>query len=174
MFDRIWYYITEFYYNHIRGLILYSIPNFFYYFKVIYQDRDWDDNYIFIILKRKLEKQLRRFSTIELFVGQDKEIKRIKFCISCLDRIIKDDYRLKWTNEIAEKYGQQKMITEPYDDNGSVEVVKITRTKCNTPKLELEEHGLTMKLYEYAQNDQDRDVRLLFRVLEKYIKHWWD
>lgn len=174
MFDRIWYHITEFYYDHIRGLILYSIPNFFYYFKVIYQDRGWDDHYIFLILKRKLENVLRRFSTLELFVGQEKEIKRIKFCINCLNRIIADDYRSKWSDKITEKYGEHKIITGPYGTNGSIELLKMTRTKCNTPELEIEEHTETMKMYECAQNDQDRDIKLLFKVLEKYVRHWWD
>jgi len=169
--------ISEFYNDNISSNIMYhanGIYNLFYYFKIIYNDRDWDGQYIYIILKRKLEKVLKRYETTKYYVGQESEEKRIKFCVNTLDRLMKDNYRNKMYLESIEKYGENKMKYIPDDSwPGCVEFI-ICHDKCTTPELESEAHKNDMKRYELARLDEDRDVKILFNLMSKYIRHWWD
>lgn len=64
-----------------------SLTNLIYYFRVIWNDRDWDHIYIHYILLRKLEKTLKRYSSHEYVVDQEKEMtKPLRICVEILKR----------------------------------------------------------------------------------------
>ena len=79
--------IKNIYYKFIHGL-----GNLIKWFKIIWNDRDYDYYYILETLKFKLIKLQNRWQKHNYFVGQKKSLKHIKICIFLINRIQEDDY----------------------------------------------------------------------------------
>lgn len=115
----------------IRG-----VKNLFYYFKVIWQDEDWDHTYINYLLEAKLKKVLKRYQNNDYFVDQDKVIQHLRICVEILRRSRENFYAKTWGwSDLKEGYG-----------------VRIQK----------------------ADRCEERDVRNLFKIMEKYYQTWWD
>lgn len=70
-----------------------SISNLIYYFDVVWNDRDWDHEYIHCILLKKLKKTLKRYSESEYVMNQEKEITQpLRICVEILEREDKGFY----------------------------------------------------------------------------------
>ncbi len=65
-----------------------SIKSLKYWLPVIWQDRDWDYVFIFILLHHKL----KGIDLSKTFIGGNREQKYIEIAVLLLDRIIEDDY----------------------------------------------------------------------------------
>ena len=71
--------------HRIRNLID-SISNLIYYFKVIWNDRNWDQAYLEYLLLAKLKRIYNRYSKNDYFDKQDKIVQQLKICIECIER----------------------------------------------------------------------------------------
>ena len=81
----------ELFYHYPR-LVLYGIQNLIKYFTIIWNDRDWDFNYFFHLLKKKLEcmeEYTRQYGYHENSI-QDAD--NIKKCIELIDKLINYEY----------------------------------------------------------------------------------
>jgi hypothetical protein len=102
----------ELFYHHPR-LVLYGIQNLIKYFNVIWNDRDWDFNYFFYLLKKKLEcmeAYIRRYGNHE---DSEQDADNIKKCIELINKLIEDDYINKprnYRNEIERRESDKKLL----------------------------------------------------------------
>lgn len=157
--------------KEIYHRLKYGIFNLFYYFKVIWNDRHWDPHFFYILLKKKLEGMEKFFTNKAGYVGKEKDVKRILFCIRCLERLIKDDY-VDPDNKLRKKYG--KFVIECVVDEKGREVCEMSREKVKT---EEEKERYERELSERCSRgyyEEQRDIRLLFKVIEMNIQRWWD
>lgn len=72
--------------------IWYGLCNVYYYFSVIWKDRDWDYEYFLILMRRKLSKMNYNFSKFDVHDNSTKYADKIKECVDLLDKMIEDDY----------------------------------------------------------------------------------
>ena len=156
--------IKEIYYR-----LKYGIFNLVYYFKVIWNDRHWDPYFFYILLKKKLEGMEKFFTNKAGYVGREKDVKRIPFCIRCLNRLIEDNY-MDPENNIVKIYGNH--IFKVADEKGMVEM---TRSKVESGERREEDYWKDFRKYmDRSINSELRDIRLLFKVIEMNIQRWWD
>ena len=64
-----------------------GISNLIYYFKVVWNDREWDWEFMVSLQKRKLESMIRYYSTNQYFVEQEIEVRYMKIAKYCLETI---------------------------------------------------------------------------------------
>jgi len=79
-------------FNFFRYSFIYGIKNLIVWYKVIWNDRNWDYSYIYIILRHKLhltEKSIRKNNN---HVTAKKDADGVRLCVLLLDRLIADDY----------------------------------------------------------------------------------
>ncbi len=79
----------------------YSISNLFYYFTTIWNDRDWDGDYYYYLLLRKIQRQRKRYQEHDYFVGQNYVIVQMRACEILLERLISGWYvkQINWDIE---------------------------------------------------------------------------
>jgi hypothetical protein len=119
----------------IRKLIT-GIKNLIYYFRIIWNDMDYDYYYILFLIFHKLKKTQKRYTKKDFFENQENELnKPLRICIEIIYRMLTDFY---------------------YND------IK------NYDKI-IDNKHLIM-----AESCLKRDHDLLFKILSKYIKYWWD
>lgn len=133
----------------------YGIINLIRWFPVIWNDRDWDFTYTYIVLLNKIKSQRKMFehSLVEgcrYGINTPKHIKRLKECEEILNRLIDDNYIL------PEYLEQLRTLTfSSILDN-------------NTRR------DLIIKNQEYENYCRNRDKGKLYQILFKYGDGWWD
>ena len=147
--------------RRIINFLKYDVPsgikNLISWFPVIWKDRDWDDSFIFIIIRKKLirvEKLLRHNSH---YIGAEQDADDVKVCILLLTRIIDDEYFNNYMIPFEKKWGKNSwdIFNKDYKENPD-------RTKDFSKVTEQENHS------------KQQDIEYLFKLLTKHIQSWWD
>lgn len=125
-----------------------GIKNLITWFPVIWNDRQWDYTFIFIVLKRKLELMKDLFENDAYTEKAPEVVDKLKRCIILLDRLSDDSI---YFDEANTKFNYT------FDKN---------RTKINMEML------MAMGVYE-EKLFQD-DLNELTIILHDHIKEWWD
>jgi hypothetical protein len=129
---------------HIRS----AIRRFFIYGNFAWGLCEWDYSSLLKIVRFFLIRMSH--SLVNGVLQQDEKIlKSVRICIKLLDRLIKDDYNY-WTN----KHSSRWPITQ-------------------TTGSEEEKKDFLYSIY-MDDKQRDRDSRLLFSIMDKYYKLWWD
>ena len=130
----------------------YGIKNLISWFPVIWNDRWWDDYFIFVILRKKLIETEKNFRKHGCHVDLYKDADKIKKCIYILDRIIKDDYSDNVLKPYYRKYGEFDL----------------------TRKMDDKEKKFFINCVEREEILKQQDIDYLFDNMKKYILTWWD
>ena len=166
-----------------RGLI-----NIWKWLPVIWKDRGYDHIFIFDILLKKLELQAECLTKYANHIQWEYDVSRINWCIRLI-RLLKDDvYELEYmdyheaTHEFIPVDSTEEMYemkSEYFNENFS-EFFKKYKLQYKIAK------GLSDEEWPYndrsdkciamwiSSNNHVRARRLLFKILDRYIEHWWD
>lgn len=138
------------------------LHNLWRWFPIIWNDRDWDDYFIFEVLKFKLKNMSDSFERNDWYVGNERDVERMRTCIRLIELIQSNHYE-----------------TEAYDHEDVEEY--LAKYKNATLKV------LTDKKYQVFSNENRNRVamnvgtykhqqakKVLFTMLERYIEHWWE
>jgi len=151
-----------------------GIKSLIIWFPVIWRDRNWDNFYIYQILRHKLHltEQLIRNHGHHLYHIEDAN--KIKICVTLLDRLIKDEYHENVFKNHYKKWGEPNMNFKDWGEAPNYKVLEIKYPNVKTEKdkeLQSKQFRLKSKL-EAAMREQDLD--LLFILMRKHIQGWWD
>ena len=109
-----------------------GIKNLIYWFKVIWNDRDWDYSFMLILWRHKLKSMHKHYSNLNFFVGEERVARDTHRAVLALDRLIKEEYFLtkeydrrvrinsRWAIDYSEKMAKQdinyfnKLIAKHY------------------------------------------------------------
>jgi len=145
-----------------------GIKNIFTWFKIIWNDRQWDSYFLLVLMQYKLTLMQKYFETNAHHLEADKNIIDIKICKNLLKRLAEDDYYKNVFLFHDEKWGKLNITFE--DDNR----ISITRKNCVTEQEKKEEKKEAINLRDKEALLIDQDLNLLFKIMRKQIKHWWD
>jgi hypothetical protein len=90
--------------------IKYGIQNLYKWFWVIWKDRDWDQHYIFEVLKFKLEKQAKHLADVGFHNEAQRDAELMMTCVRLIIKLQNEDYYEEMyeyrplTLEIVSKY----------------------------------------------------------------------
>ena len=165
-----------------------SINNLIKWFPIIWKDRDWDDHFIFEILKFKLKNQAEYIGKRgnHLSAGRDAEI--MMLCVRLIEKVQDEYYAGEYFKHYrqdlnfidSELYpGMYEMISgEVRMDNLDTYFAKypliykqIVEGKIKTP-FKVDTKLSTAIAMSYI--NQERAHKLLFKILEQNIRKWWD
>lgn len=166
---------------------------------ILWKDRDWDDYFIFEILKQKIIQQRDYLVSHNRHTNIGYDNYWMTVCLNLIERIQESYYELEYsdykdvnisfvpTDSVSEYNGQElfEMKSECTRDNTLEYINKYPLDKNITLKTEL---GKGRDLYDYLTNQESRftlcllmssyrqqkAIDLLFKILSKKITHWWD
>ena len=177
-FEARWYY---------RDFIL-GIKNLWKWFPTIWKDRDWDDHFIFEILKVKLENQAAYIEKNDRHVSAKRDAEQMKLCVNLIKLIQDDYYRMEYLDYFKEDY---KFI--PTDETKKWYTVETTAIEDNLieyfakyprqyrkvvsgeidffKKAEKTSHVIALEI---GLHNQEKAKWLLFKLLNNNIENWWE
>ncbi len=160
-----------------------GVKNIVRWMPTLYHDREWDGNYILVLLQKKIEYQRKYLvdSNRHMEIGRDN--RDMTIALNLLERVRDEHYRLEcmdyWDTEmkINEVPDNPKLksldfetIAERFD-----EYLKLYPSSI---RAIVKEHGeiedkkvLCIRVSDYNHRKANA---LLFRILEERLAYWWD
>ena len=162
------------------------IYNLYRWLPIIWKDQDWDDYYIWEVLKFKLKNQAKYIGTKDRHVSAKRDAEIMMLCTRLIDKV-QTEYYLHEYNDYHET---ESVFTPSESHPGSYEwdlkelnehfdnyFVKYPRICVAVEAMEKPPFkkdttvGIAINM---AHVNHLRARRLLFNILEENIEKWWD
>ena len=168
-----------------------SIRSVIRWFPVIWNDRDWDDWYIYKILQTKLKFQSKYIGDRDIHTRAKRDAEVMNICIRLIDKLMEDFYDMEYFDY------HESTFSFVDSDKPDYKRLEITDTSENFDEF-FKKYPLVYKkvlkdgdknifsLYEdgvlskkriamnISQINHDRARKLLFNVMGDNINRWWD
>lgn len=146
--------------------IKYGIRNLIRWFPVIWNDRDWDQAYIYELLHKKFEHMelLHRKHSYKLY--SNKTADELRTAKSLCKRLQNNNYLLNALIEYHKKYGENDnyLTFEKLPNGGS----KVVFTNNNEQRKMFKKAGV------HRDYMEKQDIEYLFNFIKNHIQKWWD
>lgn len=178
-----WYFDGKYFLRDFKqGLI-----NLWFWFPIIWKDRNWDDHYIFEVLKFKLKRQAKYIGERNIHTRAKQDARRMKLCVSLIEKIQEETYSSEYMDfektefefkpvEDSNYYTLETTTLESNFQNYFNKYPLIYKRVINgegifTIKEKDKERTIAMNI---GNINQERAHKLLFKILEENILGWWD
>jgi hypothetical protein len=156
------------------------IYNLYRWFPIIWKDQDWDDHYIFEILKFKLKNQAEYIGYHDRHMSAKRDAEIMMLCVRLIEKVQdgwygreyfnyhKSDMRFIPSESHPGSYEMEMEILEENFDDYFKKYPLIYRMvpDLKSPKDEIAFH--------ISKINEERAHKLLFKILEQNIRKWWD
>jgi hypothetical protein len=152
--------------------------NLYRWFPIIWKDQDWDDFYIFEILKFKLKNQAEYIGYHDRHVSAKRDAEIMMTCVRLIDKVQDEWYGREYFeyHESELKFipseshpGSYEMEVEYISDNYED---YFNKYPLIYKQVKTEDKHKTA--FEIAKVNEERAHKLLFKILEQNIRRWWD
>ena len=154
------------------------IYNLYRWLPVIWKDQDWDDFYIFEILKFKLKNQAEYIGYHDRHVSAKRDAEIMMLCVRLIEKVQSEFYGCEYHDyhksnikfiDSESHPGMYEMDIEYISENFDEYFKKYPRI-YNQVKTE-DRHKTAFNI---AKINEERAHKLLFKILEQNIRRWWD
>lgn len=144
-------------------------------FPIIWNDRQWDQVFLYEIIRKKLTLIEEAFKSSKAYSKSSKrEANNIRLCILLLDRLIEDNYIENVYKFHHQKWGEPNFEWEDIPEIEGYSKLKITKLNVTTLKEEKQEQKEHMNLMFHENYLREQDLEYLFHVIKKHVRNWWD
>jgi hypothetical protein len=156
------------------------IYNLYRWFPIIWNDQDWDDHYIFEILKFKLKNQAEYIGYHDRHMSAKRDAEIMMLCVRLMDKVQHEYYGREYQGYYksdmrfipSESHpGSYEMEIEILEENFDDYFKKYPLIYRMVPNLQAPKEEIA---YHIAKINEERAHKLLFKLLEQNIRRWWD
>jgi hypothetical protein len=163
-----------------------GVSNLFKWLPVIWKDRNWDDIYIFEILKHKLILQREYLVSENRHEGVETINRDITICLNLIERVQEEYYVLEiydyhtadWRRNFTPVKDDPEFyelhvdtVSENFDAYFALHKAAVKKCLKKDRTLSNNKKNLARAVAHYKQNQCSR---LLFSILSERIFWWWD
>jgi hypothetical protein len=149
----------------------------------LYHDRDWDGSYILKILQKKIEYQRKELVNANRHTEVERDNRYMTLALNLLERVREEHYSLECMD-----YWHDTISFEDVPDNKNLKEINIeTKTERFDEYLNKYPSSVRAIIKEHGEQDDKKRLclmvsyhnhkkanKVLFRVLEENVAHWWD
>ena len=156
------------------------IQNLVRWFPIIWKDQDWDDFYIFEILKFKLKNQAEYIGYHDRHMSAKRDAEIMMLCVRLIEKVQDEWYGREYFNYHksdmrfipSESHpGSYEMEMEILEENFDDYFKKYPLIYRMVPDLQAPKDEIAFHI---AKINEERVHKLLFTILEQNIRRWWD
>ena len=168
-----------------------GVKNIWYWFPIIWKDRDWDGHYIYEVMKHKLKAQAKYIGDRDFHTRAQQDARRMRLCISLIKKVQEEDYTMEymdyakdrvWFTPCEDREGSSlynsEEVWEKYDEYFKKYPLIYKRVMKGDGPFTLDGRDESQMKRIIAMNiahiNQDRARKLLFKIMEENIEGWWD
>jgi hypothetical protein len=160
-----------------------KVKNLWRWFPVIWKDKDWDQYYIYEILKFKLKNQAKYIGDRDFHTRAKRDAEIMMLCVRLIDKIQNEYYNMEHLDYENTEYNfipientnystiEVKHISDNLGDYFS-KYPRIYEKALIENNLDFtDKHRIAMYM---SRINHKRAHKLLFKILEENIEKWWD
>jgi hypothetical protein len=155
-----------------------NIHNLVRWFPIIWKDRDWDDHFIFEILKFKLKNQAKYIGYHDRHLSAKRDAEIMMLCVRLIEKIQDDYYGCEYLSYCDLEF--ESIISKTHPDLYEM-IIAEKSERYNEyfkkyPRIakQFTTNDKGKKAFKIAQINENRAHKLLFKILEQNIRRWWD
>ena len=134
-------------------------------------ENDYDSEFLLQLILFKLRKMQKFFESDKTHLRNSDEVaSQIKLTADALGRYLKNDYFSEEYAELYEKNGKLELLWEPYDDEND-ELVGFEFPDSDDSPAAFQRWK---DLNDAALVRRNVDFNLVFNMLKKHLREWWD
>ena len=145
------------------------------YSPLLWNDRDYDYNYILLMLKYKISRTRKCILTNDIIVNNKKYAKQMKVVEDIIDRITESPYHDEAFVEMEAKWGKNIWFEQSrlfHDCKHSVRMMsRYEKENGSNKKLVRRD---VVKAYKKETRLEQKDWNKLWKLLNKNLRFWWD
>jgi hypothetical protein len=155
------------------------IHNLYRWLPIIWKDQDWDDFYIFEVLKFKLKNQAEYIGKRGIHLSAKRDAEIMMLCIRLIEKI-QDEYYASEYFEYYKSYLKFKKLEnlELFEISETVTSEALDNYFKKYPliyKKVYDENVIKGSIaFRMSRINEERAHKLLFKILEQNIRRWWD
>lgn len=152
----------------------YGIENLIVYFKVIWNDRDWDHVFFLKLMDKKLERMEKHIREQDRHVNSQEEADNIHKTRLALGRMLRDDYHDIVFGPHYKKWGQPDFRFERMEDRPGYSQLHIDYPNATTEELKEQERAEYRKLLMKPEELHKQDLAYATNMLRRHLRSWWE
>jgi hypothetical protein len=166
-----------------------GVQNLWYWFPIIWKDRNWDSHYIFEIMTHKLKAQSKYIGERDIHTRAKRDAEIMMTCVRLM-KLVQDEFYSSeysdyhktkhWFEDLEDKPGfsswESKLLEENFDDYFKKYPLIYKRVLNGEGVFgrkgrEEDKQVIAMSI---GHINHDRARKLLFKIMEEHIERWWD
>ena len=166
-----------------------GIKNIWRWLPTIWKDRDWDDHYIFELIRVKLEHQAKYIGDRDIHTMAKRDAEKMRLVAKLIKRQQDDFYGMEYadyhntnydfvpTDETENWYQiNDTLISENFDEYFAKyprQYKRVLSGEINRYGRELGETDKKSIAMEISSENHERCRKLIFKIMESEIETWW-
>jgi len=170
--------------KYIPHNIINGIKNLYKWFPVIWKDKDWDDSFLFEVMKFKISKMIESHGRSMPYVGYERNIEIMNTVVRLIDKVVQHEYLHEYHDYVDNEYNFVKVEGTDYYNMESTNlrddlddyfaefplVKKLAEQDSVYQKSpDRETLGIVMSKIRH-----DKAKKLLFDLMNRHIENWWE
>jgi len=154
---------TRIFFNRIRRFIAFA--------PIIWKGADWDYRYAIDLFQFQLSRIADYIETHDRHTLCEHDVKRIRLVCRLMTKVYDEEYAMKYMDIMKERYGDDILKINFEDSvNGLSRMTMEYEKRENAEEIKRTFH----ELRDRSDAQQERAHRLLWQLIEKDIRRWWD
>jgi len=163
--------------------IIQGIKNLLYWFPIIWKDRNFDQHFIYEILKHKLKYQSKSILKNNIHTSAERNSRIMNICISLIDKVQSEFYLYEHLDYFELTSCSEKDSNEDYSVlNMNIKDDRLTLYFNKYKRIFKKQNTATpiaprQRLYaanKIAEHNHNKAKNLLFKTIRDNIDYWWD
>lgn len=136
---------------------------------VIWKSEDYDYRYALDIFKFQLLRLADYIESQERYVGYEKDVARIRLVCRLMTKVYDEEYTTQYQDILKAMYGDE-VLNFKEDERGYSTLAYEYEKWDNAEEID----QIKSELFQMSKEKQERAHRLLWQLIEKDIRKWWD
>jgi hypothetical protein len=154
------------------------IRNLYRWFPVIWKDQDWDDYYIFEILKFKLKNQAEYIGKRGNHLSAKRDAEKMMLCVRLIEKVQDEYYGCEYQDycKLDIHFVDSKSYPGMYEAETEVISESYNEYFNKYPRIynQVKTEDKHRTAFYIGRENEERAHKLLFKILEQNIRRWWD
>lgn len=177
--------------RYLHRTFIRGVEKLWYWFPIIWKDRDWDGHYIYEIMKHKLKAQAKYIGDRDFHTRAQQDARRMRLCVKLIQACQDEPYAMEYMDYAKERvwftpcedrpgsslYNSEE-VWEKYDELFKKYPLIYKRVLKGEGPFTLDGRDESDMKRIIAMNichiNQNRARKLLFKIMEENIEGWWD
>lgn len=163
--ETFWDKVENWYRHYIRNT-LWNIKNIILWIPVLWNNWDFDEAYLLKIMAHKFGLMERFFREDGITISASRHAHQCKVCKNLCKRLAEENYTSPWDILLEPAY-KRPWEENPIEINGKIcYEIKFNNSSKETLYFQLQ--------HKHEEKMIKQDKELLLKMLDKYLREWWD